>query len=299
MLARTGGKFDSAGVRGRGLATLARVAVVASSLLLSAAAPVGRPAIPRPGPRYTFEKLVWSDEFNTPGLPDSTKWAYDVGGTGWGNQELQYYTKARRENARVEGGNLVVEARKEALMPGNAYTSARLLSRGKGGSQTYGRFEVRARIPGGRGTWPAIWMLPDQNLYGNKNWPDNGEIDIMEHVGYDPNVIHASTHCKSYYFRTNNQKTGVTRLPDATTAFHVYAVEWTPETITADIDGQLYFAARNEGTGWEAWPWDKPFHLLLNLAVGGEWGGQKGIDEAAFPQQMLVDYVRVYQLRKN
>ena len=299
MSARTGGKFDSTGVRGRGLATLARVVAVAGSLLLSAAAPVGRPAVPRPTPRYTFNKLVWSDEFNTPGLPDSTKWTYDVGGTGWGNQELQYYTKARRENARVEGGNLVVEARKEALMPGNAYTSARLLSRGKGGSQIYGRFEVRARIPGGRGTWPAIWMLPNQNSYGNHSWPDNGEIDIMEHVGYDPNVIHASTHCKSYYFRTNNQKTGVTRLPDATTAFHIYAVEWTPETITADIDGQRYFAARNEGTGWEAWPWDKPFHLLLNVAVGGEWGGQKGIDEAAFPQQMLVDYVRIYELKKT
>lgn len=290
-----GGKINLVGMRSRGPATLARVVVVFSSLLLSAAAPVG----PAAKPRYTFEKLVWRDEFNNPGLPDSTKWGYDVGGHGWGNKELQYYTKNRPENARVEGGNLVVEARKEALKPENAYTSARLLSRGKGGSQTYGRFEVRAQIPGGRGTWPAIWMLPDQNLYGNKSWPDNGEIDIMEHVGYDPNVIHASTHCKSYYFRTNNQKTGVTIIPDATTAFHVYAIEWTPETITAEIDGQLYFAARNEGTGWQAWPWDKPFHVLLNVAVGGEWGGQKGIDEAVFPQRMLVDYVRIYQMKKS
>ncbi|WP_022826080.1 glycoside hydrolase family 16 protein [Hymenobacter norwichensis] len=250
-------------------------------------------------PRYTFRKLAWSDEFNYTGLPDSTKWKYDVGGNGWGNKELQYYTKARRENARVESGNLIVEARREALMPANEYTSARLLSKGKGGSMTYGRFEVRAKIPGGRGTWPAIWMLPDQNPYGNHSWPDNGEIDIMEHVGYDPNVIHASTHCKAYYFRINNQKTSVTKLPDATTAFHTYAVEWTPETITAEIDGQLYFATRNEGTGWEAWPWDKPFHLLLNVAVGGEWGGQKGIDADAFPQQMLVDYVRFYQMKKE
>ena len=268
--------------------------------LLFAALGAPEPAARPPArPRYTFTKLVWSDEFATPGLPDSTKWAYDVGGTGWGNQELQYYTKTRRENARVEGGNLVIEARKETLVAANAYTSARLVSRGKGGSQTYGRFEIRAKIPAGRGTWPAIWMLPDQNLYGNHKWPDNGEIDIMEHVGYDPGVVHASTHCKSYYFRTNNQKTGVTLVPDAATAFHVYAVEWTPETITAEIDGQLYFAARNEGTGWQAWPWDKPFHVLLNIAVGGEWGGQKGIDEAAFPQQMLVDYVRIYQLKKN
>jgi len=275
--------------------------LISGFLLLSSLArtaqPVSAPAADQP--RYTFRKLAWSDEFNYTGLPDSTKWAYDVGGDGWGNKELQYYTKGRRENARVEGGNLIVEARREALRPGNDYTSARLLSRGKGGSQTYGRFEVRAKLPAARGTWPAIWMLPDQNLYGNHGWPDNGEIDIMEHVGYDPNVVHASTHCKAYYFRINNQKTGVTRLPDATAAFHVYAVEWTPETITAEIDGQLYFATRNEGTGWEAWPWDKPFHLLLNVAVGGEWGGQKGINEAVFPQQMVVDYVRFYQMKKE
>ena len=266
-------------------------------LLLGAAPPV--PKMAAAAPRYTFKKLAWSDEFNYTGRPDSTKWTYDVGGSGWGNKEEQYYTRARRENARVEGGHLVIEARKEALVAGNGYTSARLVSRGKGGSQLYGRFEVRAKIPGGRGTWPAIWMLPDQNPYGNKGWPDNGEIDIMEHVGYDPNVVHATTHCKAYYFRLNTQKTGITKLPDATTAFHTYSVEWTPETITAQVDGQLYFAHRNEGTGWETWPWNQPFHLLLNMAVGGEWGGQKGIDEAVFPQQMLVDYVRFYQLSKS
>ena len=179
-----------------------------------------------------------------------------MGGSGWGNKEQQYYTKKRRENARVEGGNLMMEARKEALMPGNDYTSARLVSRGKGGSQLYGRFEIRAQIPGGRGTWPAIWMLPDQNPYGNHGWPDNGEIDIMEHVGYDPNVIHATTHCKAYYFRINTQKTGITKLPDATTAFHVYSVEWTPETITAYIDGANLFRPPQRG------------HRLGNLALG-------------------------------
>ncbi len=259
---------------------------------------LGEAPPPPAAPQYTFKKLAWSDEFNYAGLPDSTKWTYDVGGSGWGNKELQYYTKKRRENARVEGGNLIVEAHKEALMPGNDYTSARLVSRGKSGSQRYGRFEIRARIPMGRGTWPAIWMLPEQYLYGNKSWPDNGEIDIMEHVGYDPNVIHASTHCKAYYFRINTQKTGITKLPDAS-VFHVYSMEWTPETITAYIDGEIYFAHRNEGTGWETWPWDKPFHLLLNVAVGGEWGGLKGVDEAAFPQQMVVDYVRFYELKKS
>ncbi|MBO2010595.1 family 16 glycosylhydrolase [Hymenobacter negativus] len=268
-------------------------------LLLSSVFSADTPAAPAADKAgYTFKKLTWSDEFNYTGLPDSTKWTYDVGGHGWGNKELQYYTKKRRENARVEGGNLIVEARKEALMAGNDYTSARLVSRGKGGSQLYGRFEIRAKIPVARGTWPAIWMLPEQNTYGNKSWPDNGEIDIMEHVGYDPNVIHATTHCKAYYFRTNTQKTGITKVPDAN-AFHVYSMEWTPETITAQIDGQLYFAHRNEGTGWETWPWDKAFHLLLNVAVGGEWGGLKGVDESAFPQQMVVDYVRFYEMKKG
>ena len=273
------------------------ISILLAGLLLGHAGPPA--AAPPAKPRYTFTRLVWSDEFNYTGLPDSTKWTYDVGGSGWGNKEEQYYTKRHRENARVEGGHLRAEARKEALVAATPFTSARLLSRGPGGSLTYGRIEVRARIPAGRGTWPAIWMLPDQNPYGNHSWPDNGEIDIMEHVGYDPNVVHATTHCKAYYFRINNQKTGTTKLPDATTAFHTYAIEWTPETITADIDGELYFATRNERTGWEAWPWDKPFHLLLNVAVGGEWGGQKGIDEAAFPQQMVVDYVRFYAMKKS
>ncbi|MBD2716368.1 glycoside hydrolase family 16 protein [Microvirga sp. STR05] len=251
-------------------------------------------------PRYTFKELLWSDEFNYTGLPDSVKWTYDVGGTGWGNNELQLYTKARRENARVEKGHLVIEARKEALNEKNPYTSTRLVSRAKGGgSLTYGRVEVRAQLPSARGIWPAIWMLPDEWKYGDKSWPANGEIDIMEYVGYRPAIVQASTHCKKYYFRTNNQKTDSISVPTATTAYHVYAMEWTPETISVFVDSKLYFTSRNEHTGWEAWPWDHPFHLLLNVAVGGDWGGKKGIDEAAFPQQMLVDYVRFYKMKQQ
>ena len=251
-------------------------------------------------PRYSFKELIWSDEFNTPGLPDSVKWTYDVGGTGWGNKEEQFYTKARRENARVENGHLIVEARKEALNDQNAYTSARLVSRAQGGgSLTYGRVEVRAQLPAARGTWPAIWMLPDEWKYGDKSWPANGEIDIMEYVGYRPAVVQASTHSKKYYFRLNNQKTDSISVPTATTAFHDYAMEWTPETITVFVDNKPYFTSRNEHTGWEAWPWDHPFHLLLNVAVGGEWGGLKGIDQSAFPQRMLVDYVRFYKMRQR
>jgi beta-glucanase (GH16 family) len=251
-------------------------------------------------PKYSFKELLWSDEFNYTGLPDSVKWTYDVGGSGWGNKEAQFYTKARRENARVEKGHLLVEARREALNPQNLYTSARLVSRAKGGgSLTYGRVEVRAQLPAARGTWPAIWMLPDDWKYGDKSWPANGEIDIMEYVGYRSAVVQASTHCKKYYFRTNNQKTDSISVPTATTAFHVYAIEWTPESITALVDNKAYFTGSNEHSGWEAWPWDHPFHVLLNVAVGGEWGGKKGIDDTAFPQQMLVDYVRFYKLKQQ
>lgn len=250
--------------------------------------------------KYSFKELLWSDEFNYTGLPDSVKWTYDVGGSGWGNKEAQFYTKARRENTRVEKGHLLIEARREALNPQNPYTSARLVSRAKGGgSLTYGRVEVRAQLPAARGTWPAIWMLPDDWKYGDKSWPANGEIDIMEYVGYRPAVVQASTHCKKYYFRTNNQKTDSISVPTATTAFHVYAIEWTPESITALVDNKAYFTSPNEHSGWEAWPWDHPFHVLLNVAVGGEWGGKKGIDDTAFPQQMLVDYVRFYKLKQQ
>ncbi|AIZ64380.1 hypothetical protein PK28_13060 [Hymenobacter sp. DG25B] len=289
---------------------LSRSTVLAAGLLLGACTSAHPPQTSSGAatqgatakPRYSFKELTWQDEFNKPGLPDSTKWTYDVGGTGWGNHELQYYTKARPENARVENGNLIIEARREALFPGNPYTSTRLVSRGgpgKGGSQTYGRFEIRAQLPAARGTWPAIWMLPDDWKYGDKSWPDNGEIDIMEYVGYRPGVVQASTHCHKYYFRTNNQKTDSIRVEDATQAFHVYALEWTPETITAFVDDKLYFTSTNEHTGWEAWPWDHPFHLLLNVAVGGDWGGKMGVDETAFPQRMLVDYVRFYKLKSN
>ncbi len=149
-------------------------------------------------------RLVWSDEFDHRGLPDSSKWGYDVGGHGWGNKELQYYTERRKENARVEDGHLIIEARRDNS-GGHEYTSARLVSKGKG-DWTYGRFEVSAKLPSGRGTWPAIWMLPSLKSYGNFGWPDNGEIDIMEHVGFDPDVVHGSAHTKAYYHSIGTQK---------------------------------------------------------------------------------------------
>lgn len=235
-------------------------------------------------------KLVWSDEFEVNGLPDSTKWSYDVGGNGWGNNELEYYTRNRMENARVENGMLIIEARKEDF-EGMKYTSARLVTKGKG-DWTYGRFEIRARLPKGLGTWPAIWMLGSATPL---EWPDDGEIDIMEHVGFNQGQVHASVHTKKYYHSIGTQKTAFTQVPDCSEAFHVYKLEWDKETITMFIDDRAYFKFRNEHTGKDAWPFDNPCHLLLNIAVGGNWGGQKGVDETIWPQKMEVDYVRVYK----
>lgn len=238
-------------------------------------------------------ELVWADEFDYTGLPDTTKWSYDVGASGWGNQEEQYYTASRLENARVENGALVIEARRESFQ-GSPYTSARLVSRGKG-EWTYGRIEARAILPTGRGTWPAIWMLPTNYVYGNGSWPDNGEIDIMEHVGFDPEVVHGSIHVDRYNGLEGTHQTSTLHVPGSLSAYHVYTVEWSPDRLDFFVDDQLYFQYENEKRGWPSWPFDHPFHLILNIAVGGTWGGLQGIDDAIFPTQMLVDYVRVYE----
>ncbi len=237
-------------------------------------------------------KLVWSDEFDYTGAPDPKRWTYDIGGGGWGNNELQFYTD-RRENSRVENGHLIVEARREKYQE-REYTSARLVTKGLG-DWTYGRFEIRAKVPRGLGTWPAIWMLPTVWDLGNGSWPDNGEIDIMEHVGFDEGVVHASTHTQAHQWRINTQRTAKTPVPDATRAFHVYTLEWDAEEIRVFVDDRHYFTSRKDGGDWTSWPFYKDFHLLLNIAVGGEWGGQKGVDPSVFPQRMEVDYVRIYQ----
>lgn len=238
-------------------------------------------------------KLVWADEFDTDGLPDSDKWNYDVGGEGWGNNEKQFYTERRIENAYVKDGYLSIAARKEDWED-NRYTSARLVTKGKQ-AWTHGRFEIRAKIPGGRGSWPAIWMLPvDWNL-GSGDWPDVGEIDIMEHVGHDKGTIHFSAHSKDYQWQKGTQKTATTLLPDACETFHTYSAEWDEHSIKGFIDNVLYFEYENENKGWSKWPYTQDFYIILNVAVGGEWGEVKGIDDDAFPQTMEIDFVRVYQ----
>lgn len=247
----------------------------------------------RPANEY---QLVWSDEFGYEGLPDSTKWSYDTRGNayGWGNNELQYYTEGRLENARVGNGLLAITALREE-MEGKSYTSARLITKGKG-DWLYGRFEISAKLPSGRGMWPAIWMLPTDWEYGG--WPASGEIDIMENVGYDPDTIVGSAHTQSYNHSIGTHKNAKIAVPDSHDNFHVYALEWEPEEYRVLVDDILYFTFKNEGTGPDEWPFDKRFHLLLNVAVGGNWGGLMGVDDSVFPQQMLIDYVRVYQ-KKN
>jgi beta-glucanase (GH16 family) len=235
-------------------------------------------------------KPVWRDEFDYKGLPDKTKWNYNVGGHGWGNNELQFYTEKRLENARVENGNLIIEARREKWDTGQ-YTSARLVSKGKGDWQ-YGKIEVRAKLPKGLGTWPAIWMLGSTTPL---KWPDDGEIDIMEHVGFDQGRIHASIHCKKYHHSIGTQKTADIMVRDCSENFHVYAVEWNKDSVKTSMDGTVYFSFANEHKSYEAWPFDNKMHLLLNIAVGGNWGGQKGIDSTIWPQRMEIDYVRVWK----
>jgi len=238
-------------------------------------------------------KLVWSDEFNSEGLPDSQKWDYETGFVR--NQESQYYTRARRENARVEKGMLVLEARKESFVPEKGpsaeYTSASLTTRGKAGWK-YGRIEVRAQLPKGKGVWPAIWMLGTS--YGNdQDWPMCGEIDILEYVGKEPDHIYATIHYgESREGHKKDMGRHVTSSPFKD--FHVYSIEWNSDKIDYFFDGFKYHTTRLDQAGaGEKNPFRQPFYLILNLALGGSWGGE--IDDSIFPQQYLIDYVRVYE----
>jgi hypothetical protein len=241
---------------------------------------IGAPAAGNPGWR-----LVWSDEFNGTGL-DTSKWSYEVHGPGWVNHELEYYT-ARPDNVRVENGHLVVEGRHD-FYSGSEYSSGRINTAGHA-SWTYGRMEASIQLSGGWGTWPAFWMMPDDFSRG---WPACGEIDIMEEVGFDQNSIHGTTHSQKY---NSTSTSGSTSNAGVTTGYHLYAAEWYPDRIDFFVDGQKYFTSTNDNTGDDAWPFHKNFYLILNLAIGGDWGGQQGVDPNIWPRQMLVDYVRVYQ----
>ena len=240
-------------------------------------------------------QLVWSDEFDYTGLPDPTKWSYDTDGnaTGWGNNEAQHYTAGNPQNAYVADGTLkIVAIREIAGIEGKNYSSARLVSKEKG-DWRYGRFVIRAKLPTGIGTWPAIWMLPTDWTYGG--WPASGEIDIMENVGYDPDTIVGSAHTQKYYHSIGTHKNGQIKCPTAYSQFHTYVLEWDAQEYRIFLDDEPFFTFKNEGTGSETWPFDQRFHLLLNLAIGGNWGGKMGIDDTKFPHTFEIDYVRVYQ----
>ena len=243
-------------------------------------------------------ELVFADEFDEGPAPDAGKWSFDTerNAVGWYNNELQYYSADRAENARVEDGRLIIEARRETLADvpdhgGQKYSSARLFTKGKA-AWTYGFFEVRAKLPCGRGTWPAIWMLPEDP---EAQWPLDGEIDIMEHVGYDPGVIHHSVHTKASNFGKGTQKTSGHSVPTACEQFHDYQLLWREDGLVFGVDDEPKFAFRKLREGKARWPFDEPMHLLLNVAVGGDWGGLKGVDADSFPARMEIDHVRVYQ----
>jgi beta-glucanase (GH16 family) len=232
-------------------------------------------------------RLVWRDEFDGSAI-DTTKWELEQRDPGWVNNERQAYT-SRWENARQENGNLVIEARRDFV--GGEYSSARLKTQGKA-SWTYGRFEARMQLPGGWGSWPAFWMMPEDFSRG---WPACGEIDIMEEVGHDQDSIHSTTHSLAYNYRSANQRTTATTVGGVTGSFHIYAAEWYPDRIDFFVDGRRFFTSPNDNTGDDAWPFHKPFYLIFNLAVGGDWGGAQGVDPNTWPRRLLVDYVRVYQ----
>ncbi len=235
----------------------------------------------------------WADEFNDPEI-DEEKWNFEINGNGGGNQELQFY---RRENAEIVDGKLVITAKKESYM-GREYTSSRLTTKYKG-DWRYARIVVSAKMPSGRGLWPAIWMMPTMGVYGS--WPNSGEIDIMEYVGYEKDVIHTTIHTQKFNHNEGTQIGFDKDVSNVETEFKDYEIIWTPGSIISYVDGVQYgqfsYAAHfNQDVDYDAaFPFDQLFFLILNVAVGGTWGGVQGVDDTAFPTAMEVDYVRVYE----
>lgn len=250
--------------------------------------------------------LRWSDEFapTADGFPDPLKWDYDLGDWGWGNHEEQNYVEHAAFIARdptTGTSRLVIPINWDTSGPVAQYTSARLVTRGKFGF-TYGRVEVRAKVALTRGSWSAIWTLPDEWTKGSRQWPDVGEMDIMEHVGMDPGNVHGTVHTKAYNHMINTQQGKVVSIGGPTEReWHTYSLVWTPESITWAVDGRVYNEFLNDGGDYATWPFDQPHHLIMNVAVGGDWGGQLRLDDNTLKRgeldprnTMEVDWVRVY-----
>ena len=243
------------------------------------------------GKRTGGKELVWSDEFDYTGLPDPQKWDYEKGRVR--NREAQYYTVERLKNARVENGKLIITACREEFEGAN-YTSASINTRGKY-DFTGGRIEVKAKLPQGKGTWPAIWTL-GSNIR-EAGWPACGEIDIMEFVGFEPDIVYANVHTNDYNHTKKNGRGGKIITERPYEDFHIYAVEWYEDRLDFYFDDQKYFSCPKKGEGIGEWPFVNPQYLLINLAIGGAWGGQQGIDDSIFPVEYQVDYVRIYKLK--
>lgn len=244
---------------------------------------------------------TWADEFNGRTL-DRSKWSFDTSRNkiGWYNGELEYYSANRPQNLRLENGKLIIEAREDgpalSKLPdwgGQRYSSAKIDTRGKADFR-YGFVEVRAKLPCTTGTWPAIWMMPE----GSAPWPEGGEIDIMEHVGSQPHVVHGTLHTKLFNHQIHTGRGAEYPVPTSCQAFHRYQLDWQPHVITIGVDDHAYMQVRDDQPGGRgAWPFTTPFYLILNLALGGDWAAPKGMAGAALPQGFEVDYVRVWGAR--
>lgn len=274
--------------------TARRVAAVAlgASLATAGAAPPASaaPAVEAGPSAAAPGDIVWQQEFDGPpgAAPDYSVWSHDLGAGGWGNSELQTYTDSRANSALDGQGNLVLTARRET---DGSYTSARLQTNDKVELQ-YGRVEARIQIPRGQGIWPAFWML-GADLPGVP-WPQAGEIDVMENVGFEPHLVHGTVHGPGY--SGSGGISGTSMHPQGWSfadTFHTFAVDWRPGSITWSVDGVVYHQVTRESLGGREWVFDKPYFLVLNVAVGGSWPGYPDAS-TVFPQQMKVDYVRVY-----
>jgi len=235
--------------------------------------------------------LVWQDEFEgTSNQLNAADWTHEVKNSGWVNHELQNYVNQKTPEGQlvteVKNGTLRITARKEN---GKIY-SGRVYAKVKQG-WTYGYIEASIKLPKGKGTWPAFWMMP----VNFKSWPADGEIDIMEEVGYHPDYVSSSLHANAHVHSNNTQVTHEMKCPGAEGEFHTYAILWTAKNITTYVDGKVQLSYDNKGLGRDDWPYDDPFYVILNLAWGGDWGGAQGVDESALPCTMEVDYVRVFQ----
>lgn len=258
-------------------------AVLLALLVWSAQAADSDPGVPE---GYV---LAFSDEFSEAGAPDASRWTLEEGAAAH-NGEQAYYA---RENAWVEDGCLIIEARREEK-GGMEYSSARLNTQAQF-SFCYGRLEARIALPEGRGTWSALWLLPSDTRYGG--WLASGEVDLMEHVGYDPGVVHSTIHTEKFNSVNDNAITHSVELEGAPGAFHDYVLMWDEAGIDCYVDGELltsYHPKRRHLDDPRRWPFNVPFHIVMNLAIGGSWGGQQGIDGDAFPQRLRIDYIRVY-----